>query len=581
MSEDPDLPSLRDLLAASVWRRPLTQFAKTTGLAVLAVDSAGVVLVGPVSPTPLADTLRTAGLWGDDSGTPLAAPVAAAIDESVRTGVLVQTRLADVLAIAAIPIVHDTGVAGCVVAGGVYHEPPSPAAIDRLATLLAIDAATLRDGLAAERPLAVESFTVYVQLLGHQVAAVLRERVEALRERAEADRLRQQAGVAAARLATLEQATRDKDEFLAVLSHELRTPLTPILGWTRLLRLGTLDHDRTQVLGALLAIERNAEQELQIVDEMLDFSRLVTNRVQLELERVHPSDTLAAALAAVHPLMAGRDLRLQLDAADDLPYVRGDSRRLQQILMNLLTNAVKFTGDGGTVTLGARREGDDVTISVSDTGIGLADDELASLFDRLGPRDSSTTRAPGDLGIGLAVVKGLVRLHGGNVSAHSAGPGRGATFVVRLPALEAQAEPETAVTSDRADVVEASRTAERRILLVEDDPDSLALLDFMLQLEGFEVRSASSVDEATAILSAWRPDVIVSDIGMPTADGFELVRRVRAQAEQLGHLPVLALTGFASAADRSAALAGGFDAHVPKPVDPDVLLQTLRRLIVA
>lgn len=564
MSPDPDLPALSDLLAASVWGRPLAQFAATTGLAVLAVDTGGAVLVGPVSPTPLADVISTAGLWGTGSGTPLAAPVAAAIGESVRTGAIVQARLADVLAIAAIPIVHGQGVVGCVVAGGVCHEPPSSEASDRLAALLDTNAATLRAVLAVERPIAAETFAVYVQLLGHLVDALLHERVEALRERA-----------------TLEQATRDRDEFLAVLSHELRTPLTPILGWTRLLRLGTLDHDRTQVLGALLAIERNAEQELQIVDEMLDFSRLVTNRVQLELERVHASDMLAAALAAVHPLMAGRDLRLQLDAAEDLPYVHGDSRRLQQILMNLLTNAVKFTGDGGTVTLGARRDGDAVILSVSDTGIGLTDDALASLFDRLGPRDSSTTRAPGDLGIGLAVVKGLVRLHGGEVSAHSTGPGRGATFVVRLPALEVQAEPETAVTSDAAAIVEAPRTTERRVLLVEDDADSLALLDFMLQLEGFEVRSASSVDEATAILSAWRPDVIVSDIGMPTADGYELVRRVRAQAERLGHLPVLALTGFASAADRAAALAGGFDAHVTKPVDPDVLLQTLRRLIGA
>jgi signal transduction histidine kinase len=380
---------------------------------------------------------------------------------------------------------------------------------------------------------------------------------------------------------SLEVTNRAKNEFLSVLSHELRTPLTPILGWAAMLRRGVEQGDREVVSTAVEAIERNARQELHLVDEMLDLSRLLNHKVHLELERVHPADALATALAQAQASLRSRDLAMRIETAQHLPWVLADPRRLQQILGNLVSNAIKFTEDGGVLTLGASAAGTAVQFSVSDTGVGIDAADVPTIFDPFRQADSSTTRRHGGLGIGLSVVRGLVELHGGQVWAESDGPGRGATFVVRLPAavghpvrplpaLPPEARPTAPFLADPRETP--------RVLVVDDAEDSLAMLHYMLQSEGFDVETAGSVTEALDKAEAFRPHSIVSDIGMPDADGYELVSRVHA-SPRLASVPVIALTGYASAADRELAVAAGFASHVTKPVEPTVLLDAIRTVM--
>ncbi len=422
--------------------------------------------------------------------------------------------------------------------------------------------------------------------------------------------------VATSRQEALARNNKAKDEFLSVLSHELRTPLTPILGWAAMLRRGLLQGDTRAMASAVDAIERNARQQLQLVDEMLDLSRLLNNKVQLEPEPVRPLDVLASAVAAAQGGLAGRRLHIDMDVGHALPSVLADPRRLQQVLGNLIANAIKFTPDDGRVTVGARATADGVEFSVRDTGIGLGPDELSVIFDRFHQADSSSTREHGGLGIGLSVVKGLVELHGGRAWASSPGPGRGATFVVRFPAVHGQSARETSgrpaagVSAAGADAAETGGTAADvasavprqdaardsppahqaeaprrpggglRLLIVDDCDDSLDMLRFMLEAEGYEVTTASSVAVALERAQAQPPHAIVSDIGMPLHDGYELVRRVR-EMPAFAQTPVVALTGYASHVERETAVEAGFTAHIAKPVDPDALIALLRTLVGA
>lgn len=421
--------------------------------------------------------------------------------------------------------------------------------------------------------------------------------------------------VVARRQEALARTNKAKDEFLSVLSHEMRTPLTPILGWAAMLRRGLLQGQAGSVAHAVDAIERNARQQLQLVDEMLDLSRLLNNKVQLEPEPVRPLDALATAVASAQDALATRRLRLDMDVPHALPSVLADPRRLQQVLGNLIANAIKFTADDGEITVGAHATADGVEFSVRDTGIGLLEDELSVIFDRFHQADSSSTRQQGGLGIGLSVVKGLVELHGGRAWATSPGPGRGSTFVVRFPAIQASADADAGsgrgsekvgaglirplrdgedekvggglirplrVGEGEAGLIPPLRSEgegrARRLLLVDDCDDSVDMLRFMLEAEGYQVSTAPSVALALERAHAQPPDIIVSDIGMPVHDGYDLVRRVRASAT-LADTPVVALTGYASQGQRDAAVEAGFTAHIAKPVDPDVLIALLRTVL--
>jgi PAS domain S-box-containing protein len=394
--------------------------------------------------------------------------------------------------------------------------------------------------------------------------------------------------------AEAEKANRLKDEFLATVSHELRTPLTAILGWAHMLEVNALDQKTAG--HAVAVIQRNAIQQKQIVEDILDVSRIITGKLTLESARVELTPVVQAALDTMAPAAEAKGLRLR-SALDPEAAVTGDAARLQQVVWNLLANAVKFTPAGGEVRVSVARLLTHVRIEVSDTGQGILPEFLPYAFDRFRQADMGTTRQHGGLGLGLSIVRHLVEAHGGNVHAYSAGEGLGSTFTVDLPL---PAEVESSVPRAEASVAQgqgahgdthapraAGRNAEEslpplvgmRVLAVDDDADTLEMLLLFLRRAGAEVLAAASATAALDALEHFRPDVLVADIGMPEVDGYELLRRVRALgAERGGLTPAIALTAYAGEADRTRALRSGFQTHLPKPVEPDALVNAITNL---
>ena len=379
--------------------------------------------------------------------------------------------------------------------------------------------------------------------------------------------------------AEAESAGRAKDDFLAVVSYELRTPLQSMLGWAQLLK-GRADEPAI-VRKGLDIIERNSRTQAQLIEDLLDVSRIVAGKLRLERRRVDLAEVLRAALDSATVLADGRSIRI--DAAIEAlgGVVLGDPQRLQQIVSNLLSNAVKFTPPAGRIGVRLRREGTRATIAVEDSGCGISPEFLPHVFDRFRQaEDGATTRRRGGLGLGLAIVRHLVEAHGGTVAAESPGEGRGSTFTVTLPLvsverpvlLEARAE-----TSPRG----ARRLDGVRVLVVDDDPDACDLLETVLRGEGAEVHAVQSARAALDALPSFGPDVLLSDIGMPEEDGYALIRelRTRERAADGTHVPALALTAFASAADRAQALSLGFEAHMAKPASPRDLARTVATLV--
>jgi len=373
-----------------------------------------------------------------------------------------------------------------------------------------------------------------------------------------------------------EQASRLKDDFLGVLSHELRTPLTAILGWVQILRTRELAPDRRE--RALETIERNARAQTQLIEDLLDVNRIVSGKLRLDVRPTHPAKVIESALEVVRPAAEAKGLQLQALLDPEVGPLQGDPNRLQQVVWNLLSNAVKFTPQGGRVTVCLSRGPAHVEIEVKDTGDGITESFLPHVFERFRQADASSTRRHGGLGLGLAIVRQLVELHGGTVEAHSAGQGLGATFLVRLP-----------LVAPRPDAVEPVRVQPppgvslpvnypkelrgRRILVVDDDADARELLTTLFQEGGARVSSAASAAQALALLKQETPDLLVSDIGMPEMDGYALIREVRrGDAERGGRVPAVALTAYARMEDRSAALQAGFDTHVAKPLNSSELL---------
>ncbi len=375
---------------------------------------------------------------------------------------------------------------------------------------------------------------------------------------------------------------RAKDEFLAVVSHELRTPLTPILTWTRLLGSRTLDPSKTA--HAIESIERSARAQAQIIDDLLDISRIVAGKIRLDLQQVDVASVLEAAIDSTRPTADAKGTHLQLLLDPRAGQVAGDPGRLQQVFWNLLTNAIKFTPKGGRVQVQLRRINSHVEVSVSDSGQGIAPEFLAHVFERFRQADSSSRRAYGGLGLGLAIVRQLVELHGGTVRADSPGEGLGATFTVELPLslLRSQPHPDRAhpTTSSSIPFAPSPEVLHGvRVLVVDDEPDSLETIRTVLEMSGADVRSASSAPAALATLETWLPDVLVSDIGMPGEDGYSLIRRLRLlPAARGGAVPALALTAYARVEDRLRVLEAGFQMHVPKPIEPAELVALVTSL---
>jgi signal transduction histidine kinase/ActR/RegA family two-component response regulator len=383
--------------------------------------------------------------------------------------------------------------------------------------------------------------------------------------------------------ADAERASRMKDEFVATLSHELRTPLTPILGWLSILRrVGSADE---QTRKGLEVIERNARHQTQMIEDLLDMSRIVSGKVRLEVQEVRLAEVIEAAIATVRPAAEARgiDLHAVFDATAGL--VRGDPDRLQQVVWNLVSNAIKFTERGGRVQVTLERVESHVEIVVRDTGIGIPPDFLPHVFDRFRQLDSSVSRRHGGLGLGLAIVRQLVEIHGGSVRAESAGEGRGSTFTVVLPVMvvpAADAEesrPSPGVGGEIPADEDAPSLEHLRILVVDDDRDARELLSRLLEDAGATVELAGSAEEALAKLAVSTSDVVISDIGMPVVDGYELIRRIRALPEEEGaSTPAIALTAFARTEDRTRALRAGYQLHIAKPVQLAELVSAVASL---
>ncbi|MDQ3031651.1 MAG: ATP-binding protein [Myxococcota bacterium] len=384
--------------------------------------------------------------------------------------------------------------------------------------------------------------------------------------------------------ADAEAANRAKDDFLATVSHELRTPLNAMLGWLTMMRSGVLDPAKSA--RALEVIERNARSQAKLIEDLLEISRMISGKLRLELKRVALGIVVQSAVETVGPTAAEKEIRIErrFDASADL--VAGDPERLKQIIVNLLSNAVKFTPHGGRVRLCVERRHGQLAIVVEDTGQGIAPEFLPHVFDRFRQQDGGITRKHAGLGLGLAIVRHLVELHGGTISAESEGPGHGARFTVLLrPLADGESEhlprvstPALAETKPLQTTVGALRGW--RILVVDDELDSLEMLSELMMRAGADVRTASSARDALPIVTAWRPDLIVSDLAMPEEDGYDLLARVRDLApDRGGSTSAIALTAHARLTDRLRVLSSGFQAYLAKPVEPDELITTARRVL--
>jgi PAS domain S-box-containing protein len=379
-----------------------------------------------------------------------------------------------------------------------------------------------------------------------------------------------------------EEANRLKDEFLATLSHELRTPLTAILGWARMLRSGAIPAET--VGRALEAVERNAQAQKQLIEDLLDVSRIITGKLHIEARPLTMISVVEAAVDTVRQAADAKKIRLRVMAETGTGTVSGDSDRLQQVVWNLLSNAIKFTPEGGEVSIRLERSGGSVRVRVADTGRGIEPEFLPYVFDRFRQADATTTRLMGGLGLGLAIVRHIVEAHGGSVEAESDGHGKGAAFTFTLPAT-LPARPSATAQAARADLPETGLNCPPalrglNVLVVDDDTDTLHYVASVLEYCGARVRRASSADEALASFKEEAAEVLVSDIGMPGTDGYELMRKVRKLPRKRGgRVPAVALTAYAREEDRLDAYRAGFQAHLSKPVAPDDLLTVIANLV--
>jgi PAS domain S-box-containing protein len=444
----------------------------------------------------------------------------------------------------AVPVVSRSGE----VLGGLFFAHPDPHVFTERDEIVVA-------GLASQAAVAMDNARLY--------ETAKRARADAEKVAAENERLFRQA----------EESSRLKEEFLATISHELRTPLSAILGWARMLRMGQLSGENATK--ALDTIERNARAQAQLVDDLLDVSRIITGKLRMDVQPADPNSFIDAAVEAVRPAAEAKGVRIQKIVDTGAISIPGDPVRLQQVVWNLLSNAIKFTPRGGRVQIRSERVNSHLEIVVSDTGQGISADFLPHVFDRFRQADQKTSRQHGGMGLGLAIVRHLVELHGGTVRANSEGEGQGSTFTVMLPITPLyQVDPsggrvhpaardllpEFADCTDRLDGL--------RVLVVDDEADTRELLKQGLEYCGAQVSLAASAAEALDTLMANVPDVLISDIGMPGVDGYDLIKQVRNLPPQRGgKVPAIALTAYTRTEDRLQSLRAGYDMHVPKPVE--------------
>ena len=378
-----------------------------------------------------------------------------------------------------------------------------------------------------------------------------------------------------------ERANRLKDEFLATISHELRNPLNAILGWAHMMRLGKLTAPNVE--RAVETIYRNAKSQAQLVADLLDVSRIISGKLRLDVRTIDLISIVNAAIDSIRPAAEAKGIRLQMMLDPAAGPISGDADRLQQIVWNLLTNAVKFTPKGGKIQVKVQRIDSHAEIVVSDTGVGISKEFLPYVFDRFRQADASTTRIHGGLGLGLSIVHQLVDLHGGSVSVHSDGEGKGATFTIVLPfvgVIDAEKETEATQPAQEVTPLDGLPSLEGlKVLVVDDEADTRELIREVLKECGSEVITSCSVAEALEAIEKHKPDILISDLGMPDEDGYSLITKIRAlPAEQGGQIPAAALTAYARAEDRMRVLRSGFQFHLPKPVDSAELVTVVASL---
>jgi signal transduction histidine kinase len=419
-------------------------------------------------------------------------------------------------------------------------------------------------------------------LLNEKIRALTQEVLE--RKKAEMQRDELLVSERAARLEA-EHNSRVKDEFLSTLSHELRTPLNAIMGWADLIRRDGLENSSSLRQG-LEVIDRNARAQLRLVEDLLDVSQIISGKIRLDVQRVDVARVIEAAVDSIRPAAEARNIRLQVTLDALAPTLKGDPNRLQQIVWNLLTNAIKFTPKGGRVQVVLSRINSHLDLTVSDNGRGISPEFIPRVFDRFRQQDSSTTRHVGGLGLGLAIVKELAELHGGSVHASSPGEGQGSSFTVTLPlpAVQSVDEDHLAAVHPRAtepagESVFGAPLDGLNVMVIDDDTDGAELLRRLLQSRGAHVTVAGSAHLALAVIEASPPDIVISDIGMPDMDGYELIRELRRlPAAHGGRIPAIALTAFARSGDRTRALLAGFQLHLSKPIEAPELLAAIASL---
>ncbi|MBC8029256.1 MAG: response regulator [Pyrinomonadaceae bacterium] len=466
------------------------------------------------------------------------------------------------------PMMSDSRVCGWVYLLNKLNEDDFSEADERLAATLATQVAT-----------AYENAKLYTDAQSH--ADELQLEI-AERKQAEEERAQLLISERAAR-AEAEQVNRTKDEFLATLSHELRTPLTAILGWSHLVRTGKLEED--QLSRAVETIERNARSQSQLIDDLLDVSRIITGKLQIEPRSVDLRAVIEAAVEAVRPSFEAKKIKFETVLDSQACPVSGDANRLQQIFWNLLSNAVKFTPAEGKVQIELKHCESRIRISVADSGIGINREFVPYIFDRFRQADGSTTRAHGGLGLGLSIVKHLIQLHEGSIEVESEGENQGATFTVSFPIaskLSPQLLEERAPESEGNGIhSEFSRIlAGLRILVVDDEADARDVMSAILTRCGGEVKCCESTAEALKAFREWKPDLLVSDIGMPLEDGYTLIKKLRKlRLKAARQVPAVALTAYATKEDKARALEAGFQVHVPKPIEPGALIRSIANVM--
>jgi signal transduction histidine kinase/ActR/RegA family two-component response regulator len=465
-----------------------------------------------------------------------------------------------------------------------------PAYLDRIAGIQAAAPPESHDALELADGRVIEGFSRIQVVNGRPVGRVWTFRD--ITEHRRAEQAARQAAEERRQLLESEQFARGeaeranamKDEFLATVSHELRTPLNAILGWAHLLRTGSMTE--AQVQQGIEVIERNARAQTQLIEDLLDMSRIISGKMRLDIQSVDPGSFVEAAIGTVRPAVEAKGIRLSTLLDPGAGPINGDPNRLQQVVWNLLSNAVKFTAREGRIQVVLERVNSHIEIAVADTGVGIKPEFLPHVFDRFRQEKPSLTRPATGLGLGLSIVKHLVELHGGSVHAISAGEGQGATFTVCLPltVLQRDGEPGSRLhprgTSRTSPLFRPPDLSGIKVLVVDDQPDARDMIRRVLEDCEADVATAGSAAEALRAMEEGRPDVLVSDIGMPDVDGYELLRRIRALGPGPGgHLPAIALTAFARSEDRTRALRAGFLAHVVKPVEPSELLATVASVV--